>query len=403
MRLVVAAILGGSALPLLATGYRLPDQDAFATGRGEAFAATADNPSAIYYNVAGITQLEGNNVRAGLYGIYLDPSFTSPSTGQEFNNESKYHAIPQFYYTYGRTNWPIAFGIGSYSPFGQATEWAQNTGFETIGTTGKIMTETINPVIAIKLSPTLSIGGGVMINYADIDLQQSLLPSPVNGLFQFKGNGWNTGYNFGLLWKPQEKISIGVAMHSASTVGLHGNTSTAVGPLAAGSPASIDWTFPLNAVFGISYRPSPKWNFEFNADYTDWSSSGTFKLQQQNPTLVPVNTVPVTLDWESSWYYEWGVTRYFDNGMHVSAGYIFNENSVPDAHYQPLVADMDRHFFSVGVGRKGKKFDWDVAYQFGYGPTRTVSGSAPSAAGQTADGDYKFFSQAIAVSAGWHF
>ena len=98
-----------------------------------------------------------------------------------------------------------------------------------------------------------------------------------------------------------------------------------------------------------------------------------------------------------------GVTRYFDNGWHVSAGYIFNQNSVPSAHYNPLVADEDRHFFSVGVGRKGKQFDFDVAYQFGYGPDRTVSGSAPSAGGQTADGTYSFISHAVSVSVGWHF
>ena len=62
-----------------ANGFRLADQDAFATARGEAFVATADNPSAIYYNPAGIAQLKGNNLRGGVYGIYLDPSFTPPS------------------------------------------------------------------------------------------------------------------------------------------------------------------------------------------------------------------------------------------------------------------------------------------------------------------------------------
>lgn len=99
-----------------------------------------------------------------------------------------------------------------------------------------------------------------------------------------------------------------------------------------------------------------------------------------------------------SWYYEFGATRYFDNNWHVSAGYIYNENSVPDANYSPLVADMNRHFISLGVGRKGKNLDFDVAYQFGYGPTRTVTGS-----GGPQDGDYTFFSNAIAVSVGWHF
>jgi len=68
-----------------------------------------------------------------------------------------------------------------------------------------------------------------------------------------------------------------------------------------------------------------------------------------------------------------------------------------------VIAEMDRHFLSVGTGHRGKRLSFDVAYQFGYGPKRTVSGSAISAAGQSADGDYEFISHAIAVSVGWHF
>jgi long-chain fatty acid transport protein len=59
--LIVIAGLFCSSTIAFADGFRLPDQDAFATARGEAFAATADNASAIYYNPAGITQLEGWN------------------------------------------------------------------------------------------------------------------------------------------------------------------------------------------------------------------------------------------------------------------------------------------------------------------------------------------------------
>jgi long-chain fatty acid transport protein len=60
LRLLAIMIAGVLALKASANGFRLADQDAFATARGEAFVATADNPSAIYYNPAGITQLEGN-------------------------------------------------------------------------------------------------------------------------------------------------------------------------------------------------------------------------------------------------------------------------------------------------------------------------------------------------------
>jgi hypothetical protein len=69
---------------------------------------------------------------------------------------------------------------------------------------------------------------------------------------------------------------------------------------------------------------------------------------------------------------------------------------------------LDRHFFNIGAGRKGKRFDCDIAYQLGYGPTHTVSGSTPSSlagvnSGESADGKYGFNSQAVLVTVGMHF
>src|SRR5271166_2905299 len=90
----ILALLVAEALSrkVRAGGFRLPDQDAFATARGEAFVATADNPSAIYYNPAGITQLEGSNVRGGVYGIYLDPGYRNPTSGQSYSIDHKFDA-----------------------------------------------------------------------------------------------------------------------------------------------------------------------------------------------------------------------------------------------------------------------------------------------------------------------
>ncbi len=408
MKLFLPMALIGLPLAARANGYLLPDQDAFATARGEAFTATADNASAVYYNPAGLSQLVGNNIRAGAYGIYLDPRFTSPDTGQTFHSDRHYAATPQFFYGYGRTNWPVSFGLGVYSPFGLVVDWPQDTGFRTLGVQGRLTTITINPAMAVKLAPNLSIGGGIMVNYANLDLQQGypFNPFPAADLFEFKGDGWDVGYNLGVLWKPIEKISLGATFRSATTMNFNGQTETIypAGTTPYSSSASADWSFPLEAVFGISYRPTPNWNIEFNADYVDWSTLGTVTINQANPPpVLPFPQVPETLNWQSSWLYKFGVTRYFDNGWHVSAGYVYNENSVPDANYSPLVADLDRHFFSLGTGCIGKLFDFDVAYQFCYGPSHTVSGSEPSFGGQTADGTYKFNSQAVILTVGMHF
>ena len=52
-----------------AIGVYVPDQDGEATARGDAFIAKADNPSAVFYNPAGLTQLSGWNLSGTLYGI----------------------------------------------------------------------------------------------------------------------------------------------------------------------------------------------------------------------------------------------------------------------------------------------------------------------------------------------
>jgi len=239
----------------------------------------------------------------------------------------------------------------------------------------------------------------------------SAFASPPN-FFRFSGAGFTAGYNAGVRWQPLEKISLGANFRSMTPLKFDGQTDFEQQPILPDKerPAQMSLKFPLTAVVGISYRPTPKWNIELDADYTDWSSFGKTSIQIQNPPY-PLNgnpNVPVTLDWQASWMYELGVTRYFDNGWHLSAGYVFNQSSVPDQYYTPLAADLDRHFFSVGAGFQGKRYSLDVAYQLGYGPARTVTGGYASSnpgnvAGVNTAGTYNFFSQAIMVTAGLRF
>jgi long-chain fatty acid transport protein len=415
LTLMISGVLAGK---VSANGFRIPDQDAFATARGEAFVATADNPSAIYYNPAGITQLEGNNLRGGFYGIYLDRSFSppqgSPNQGQTYHDQEKTAVVPRIFYTYTPKDSLLSYGLGVYAPYGGQSSWPEDTNFRLVALSGSLTYLTINPVVAVKLPAGFSLGAGLMINYAKMEMSQGLSPfylPPATNFFRFTGEGWSVGYNLGVLWQPHEKISIGATFRSFAKITLDGNTEYEQFPYPPDThqSAQADFKFPLTAVIGISYRPTPKWNIELNADYTDWSSFGSNNIHQA-ATTYPVNQdISMQLDWRESWMYELGVTRYFDSGWQVSAGLVYSENSVPDSYYTPLAADMDRYFFSVGTGYKGKRFNFDIAYQFGYGPGHTVTGSQPSSnvtqstTDQTADGRYDFISHAVSVSAGMRF
>lgn len=414
---LACAVLCTVPVLLHANGMRLVSHDGFATARGEAFVATADNPSAVYYNPAGITQIEGDELRAGIYSLYLDPTFTPPDTsanaGETYRLNKHFAFVPQTFFTHSPRDSKWTFGAGLYAPYGAGISWPQDTGFRAVATKGRLSYLRLNPVAAFELTPTLSLAVGVMGDYGNINLEQGLRPreQPFANSFRFQGEGWTVGYNAGVLWQPHDKLSFGATFRSQTTVDFDGKTEMEQQPIIRPTRlnASMEMEFPLTAVVGVSYRPSTNWNIEFDADYTDWSCVGKLTIKQEGTPPFPVQpNIPVNLYWKESWMFSAGVTRYLNHGWHVSAGYMFNQNSVPDDYYQPLVADLDRHFFTMGVGRTGRKYDFDVTYQFGYGPDHTVTGSLPPsqpgfAAGQNGNGTYDFISHAIFVSFGVHF
>lgn len=150
-----------------ALGTRIPNQDAEAIARGNAFTATADNPSAIYYNPAGITQLDGINAQFGAHVITINSTYNSPSGGT-YNSKFAVQPVPEFYLTDTLTNYPLSFGLGMYAPYGLALQWPDNVPFKDAGMQAKLTYITLNPVVAWKVCDTLSIAAGPTFNDAQI-------------------------------------------------------------------------------------------------------------------------------------------------------------------------------------------------------------------------------------------
>src|SRR5882724_10899744 len=276
-------------------GIRLPDQDAFATGRGEAFVATADNPSAIYYNPAGISQLPGQNIRAGFYGVYLNSHYSA--SGASINTKDSVQAIPQIYYTIGLTNVPLTFGLGVYAPYGLSLEWPNDAPLSQVGKKGSLIYLSINPVVSWQVFSNFSIAAGPTINYGNLDISQD--PGGPSTEFRFKGDGWSPGFTAGMLWQPCSKIFLGASYRSESRMDFQGTTSASgFGPTPPTS-TTANLPFPQHIIGGISYRPTPDWNVEFDADWTDWHAVKTVGL-----ATTPLGPQAFVFNWQSSMFYE---------------------------------------------------------------------------------------------------
>ena len=115
----------------------------------------------------------------------------------------------------------------------------------------------INPVIAWRLHPTLTLAIGPTFNYSDANLQSAT--------FKFDGDGFGFGFTAGLLWQPHEKWSFGLNFHSATDLTLDGNsdfpflpgTSTSTDADVTGTASFLDSVVLADRPRAVQHRLAP--------------------------------------------------------------------------------------------------------------------------------------------------
>ncbi len=378
----------------IAGGYKLIDQDAKATARGNAFVATADSPSAVHYNPAGLTQLEGSQYQLGYFATSLDVDYTS-TDGMSSSTKNQVKGPPQLYISSKLSDSRWSFGLGLNSPYGLGLEWPKDTGFQTVVTESELLYLSLSPVLAFEVNDKLSIGFGPVLNYGDLTFRQSLTPQGSNDIFSVELDGWSSGYRLGALWKLSEKHSFGFSFHSNSYLRFKGDT------MIDGLPktrTNLSLPFPESITVGYSFRLDDSWNFETNVDWTNWE-----RLNQANLNNTPFGNMGLPFNWDSTFAYSLGLTKKLKDDYIASIGYLFSENAQPDRYFTPLVPDTDKNFFSLGLGRTTSRIDWFVAYQLLIADDRRIVGAPLSAQSQSVDGSYEFSQHSLTFSVGSNF
>src|SRR2546425_3409933 len=122
---VVAALLTSGAA--FGSGFSLFEQGAKATAMGGAFAATADDPSAIFYNVAGIAQIRRTEFNVGGTTINFSNQFTGDANDTFASGSTGFYRrhtfVPPNAYVVVPIGSNLTFGIGAFTPYGLRTSW----------------------------------------------------------------------------------------------------------------------------------------------------------------------------------------------------------------------------------------------------------------------------------------
>jgi long-chain fatty acid transport protein len=416
------------ALPLLvlpasvhASSFALESQGARAMGFSGAYVAQSADPSAIFYNPAGIGFLKGRQLYvSGLFGG-LHTDFTgngpTPPAGTLEHSSRGLGVLPAVYYSQ-QVGERTVIGVGANVPFGFRSEWDNPNQFtgRYVCLDCRVRSWSVNPVVAFKVADRLAIGGGVDVRFSHFKLVRRLqadpnpfpVPTDVAELTFDSSTKTGVGFNVGLLGSPSEDFSFGVSYRHKVTIDhgaqadfvqiLTGNSAVddAVREgLPASQLASAKFTYPASLSAGIALRRH-YWTFEADFMWTFWSSFDTIALSFPNTpsldTLLPQ-------DYESTWRGAIGAEYLIGDDWEIRGGYSYDHGPQPIPTASPFLHDEDRHAFAVGGSYKYERLRFDaVARYLLYKDRNTLDLSI-----YDYNGVYKTHGFSLGVSLGYRF
>jgi len=371
------SIFFSRSTPACADGFRNPFHDAAAIAQGNAFAAQADNASAVFYNSAGMAQLHGIHHAGGVQFVNINTTFTSP-TGSAVTNSSPTIGLPppgQFFFTANLKDLGmsalgnLSVGLGMLNLYGFAAKFPIDGPFATAVTFAQLPLIAIKPTVAYKVTESLSVGLG-----ADIFTFTGLLgeghaerrfqAAPGSGFsssteLELNGKGTTAGLNVSFLYTPwrneegKPRLSFAGIWRSQAVLPLNG-ALLANGSLVA--QASTSMRLPEVWTGGIAYWPirnrAREWKVEVDVDYVRWQAIRDASVHLSNGSVLPSpqqwrNTFTVNVGTE---YKLRGLTSSQGWDVAFRTGYSRSHSPVTDLSFDPAFADNDVHVATVGMG-----------------------------------------------------
>jgi len=406
-----------------AEAFRILPQGASAAGQGGAFAAQADDPSAIHYNPAGMTQLQGVQFYAGTSLFGGSVSYKGPGGITTQGDLGGSIAIPppsNFYITAKLRDLGLSgtgdtvIGLGVTSPFGLNVRYQNDAPFSSAVTRAQLPLIDIKPTMAFNLTDQVAIGIGADIyTFADFlgegKFEQRFNNPGIPGIppgtpLEVNGNDTAGGFNVSLLYTPirndqgKPLVNIGLVYRSQATLHLNGEFR-ANGALVANSNATA--VLPQTFSGGVAIWPvrdaKNEWKLEMDVDYVGWKSFRNLDVHLSNG-----GTLPFPENWRNSYVvmlgteYKWlQVPRLPDWEVALRAGYARSQTPIPDTTFSPAVPESDYNLITAGfgmlckdrgtfigiipcdkVGKQGRgALGVDVSYQAVLYETRTITGN----------------------------
>lgn len=377
-RSILAAPLLLAGAPALAGGFYLQEQSPMGVGRAFAGeAAAADSAATIYFNPAGMTELEGTQVGAGVQLLNINARQTDlgskrtgpgplsvPTGGSDGGNPfAKVVPVPVGYISH-QVNDRLWVGLGFNAPFGLVVDYDDDFFGRYDSLRSELRTYNVQPTLAYKLDEHFSIGGGVDIQYVKAELTSALPqldPRLADGRVSLKGDDVSIGWNAGMAYE-NGGTRLGIHYRSGMNHKLDGDftVSGLLGPIAAGN-RSVDakarlrlpdvWSFGLRQNIGDNAR------LLAGASWYNWSVFQ--KIEAVGATGVLLSSEQ---DYRDTFDVSVGGEYDVSKKLTLRAGTKWDKTPTIDAERTTRVPDGNRTWATVGATWHTGNLDLSASY-----------------------------------------
>lgn len=387
----------------LANGLNLNSLGTRALSMGGAFVGLADDFSAVYWNPAGIARFKKQYF--GFYGTDVIPAGTylmqAPSaaglvTVVDAKTQTKHYlsGMAAYYYPFSDS---LTAGLAVYIPSGLGSSWdgedfvaLQNytLGIQPPQSSAANLWEsrvglvTFSPALGIELNEMISLGAALNINYGMFSLKRwagrADIPVPPNvidlGQYEDNQKGWGFGATLGILVRPNETLSLGAAVRTASKVHFAGETTISNVPLLGykeSSDSERDITWPWWAAAGVAFRPMTDLILTADVQWTNWSQVDEIETEYKDISwslfmTASGNTI-TPLKWKDAFQLRFGAEYMLYQNVGLRAGYYYDPSPAPEKTLNILLPSYNFHGLTIGIGYDlgGLVVDFGLEYLLG--------------------------------------
>jgi len=372
------ALFGSAGLATLSVGpkaasagaFSVREQSAYFLGTAFAGSAAGQDISSVFWNSAAtaskpgcnaslnITSIVGEAKETAQAGLFVSglPPFV-PSLSPASADVSQPAVVPSSFATCQVSD-RLYVGLGINAPFGlvtkpDATGWAGSP----FGITSKIVSADINPTVAYKLTPELTVGVGLQIEYFTIDLTHASFNSifgPINGARGFDADSWGVGATAGVLWQPSRGTSIGLGYRSGVAVDVGGGYTRGLGSM-SGLPFSTTATaslmLPDEVTLSARHYLAPHLALLATIEWQNWSRLQNVTATSSGCGFGGVCEV-LNLNYRDGWFYAVGAEYALSPALTLRTGVAYETSPIENATRDILLPDSNRLHLSVGASYK---------------------------------------------------